>query len=48
VGPNKIREGSALKGVEPPTFPGAKLAIVQGDPGKEGPFASRRLSALAA
>ena len=31
----------ALKWVEPPTFPGAKLAIVQGDPGKEGPFVYR-------
>lgn len=30
-----------LKWVEPPTFPGARLAIVQGDPGKEGPFAYR-------
>jgi uncharacterized RmlC-like cupin family protein len=31
----------ALKWVEPPTFPGARLAMVQGDPGKEGPFAYR-------
>ena len=31
----------ALKWVEPPTFPGAKLAIVQGDPGKDGPFVYR-------
>ncbi len=30
-----------LKWVEPPTFPGARLAIVQGDPGKDGPFAYR-------
>ena len=30
-----------LKWVEPPTFPGARLAIVQGDPGKEGPFVYR-------
>jgi hypothetical protein len=27
-----------LKWVDPPTFPGAKMAIVQGDPGKEGHF----------
>jgi quercetin dioxygenase-like cupin family protein len=31
----------ALKWVDPPTFPGAKLAIVQGDPGKEAPFVYR-------
>ena len=31
----------ALKWVDPPTFPGAKLAIVQGDPGKEGLFVYR-------
>ena len=30
-----------LKWVEPPTFPGARLAIVQGDPSKEGPFVYR-------
>ncbi len=30
-----------LKWVNPPTFPGAKLAIVQGDPGKEGLFVYR-------
>ena len=30
-----------LKWVEPPTFPGARLAIVQGDPAKDGPFAYR-------
>jgi hypothetical protein len=29
-----------LKRVEPPTFPGAKLAIVQGDPGTEAPLQS--------
>src|SRR5262245_63844947 len=34
----------ALKWVEPPTFPGAKLAIVQGDPGKEGDRKSTRLN----
>ena len=27
-----------LKWIDPPTFPGAKMAIVQGDPGKEGLF----------
>src|SRR5512132_1342884 len=31
----------ALKWVDPPTFPGAKLAVVQGDPGKEGLFVYR-------
>jgi quercetin dioxygenase-like cupin family protein len=30
-----------LKWVDPPTFPGAKLAMVQGDPGKEGLFVYR-------
>jgi quercetin dioxygenase-like cupin family protein len=30
-----------LKWVDPPTFPGAKLAIVNGDPGKEGLFVYR-------
>ncbi|HEV8584677.1 MAG TPA: cupin domain-containing protein [Methylomirabilota bacterium] len=30
-----------LKWVDPPTFPGAKLAIVQGNPGQEGPFVYR-------
>jgi quercetin dioxygenase-like cupin family protein len=30
-----------LKWVDPPTFPGAKLAVVQGDPGKEGLFVYR-------
>ncbi|HEV8474360.1 MAG TPA: cupin domain-containing protein [Methylomirabilota bacterium] len=30
-----------LKWVEPPTFPGARLAIVQGNPAQEGPFVYR-------
>ena len=30
-----------LKWVDPPTFPGAKLAVVQGDPSKEGLFVYR-------
>ena len=30
-----------LKWGEPPILPGAKLAVVQGDPGKEGPFVYR-------
>jgi uncharacterized RmlC-like cupin family protein len=30
-----------LKWVDPPTFPGAKLAIVQGNPAQEGPFVYR-------
>jgi quercetin dioxygenase-like cupin family protein len=30
-----------LKWVEPPTLPGAQLAIVQGDPSKAGPFTYR-------
>jgi quercetin dioxygenase-like cupin family protein len=30
-----------LKWIDPPTFPGAKLAIVEGDPGKDGPFVYR-------
>jgi anti-sigma factor ChrR (cupin superfamily) len=31
----------SLKWVEPPVLPGARLAVVQGDPGKEGPFVYR-------
>ena len=31
----------ALKWVEPGTLPGARLAVVQGDPAKEGPFVYR-------
>ena len=30
-----------LTWVEPPVLPGARLAVVQGDPGKEGPFVYR-------
>ncbi len=30
-----------LKWVEPPVLPGAQLAVVQGDPSKEGPFVYR-------
>ncbi len=30
-----------LKWIEPPVLPGAHLAVVQGDPSKEGPFAYR-------
>src|SRR5262245_15967171 len=30
-----------LKWVEPPAFPGARLAVVQGDPSKEGLFVYR-------
>lgn len=30
-----------LKWVEPAPLPGARLAVVQGDPGKEGPFTYR-------
>lgn len=30
-----------LKWVEPPVLPGARLAVVQGDPSKEGPFVYR-------
>src|SRR5262249_46582833 len=30
-----------LKWIDPPTLPGAKLAVVQGDPAKEGPFVYR-------
>lgn len=31
----------ALKWVDPPTFPGAKLALVHGNPAQEGPFVYR-------
>ena len=30
-----------LKWVEPPVLPGSRLAVVQGDPSKEGPFVYR-------
>lgn len=36
-----IVTSDALKWVDPPTFPGAKLAVVQGDPSKEGLFVYR-------
>src|SRR5262249_23560297 len=37
-GQHMTMTNEALKWVEPPTFPGAKLAIVQNDPSKEKPF----------
>ena len=40
-GQHMTMTNDTLKWVEPPTFPGAKLAVVQGDPGKEGPFVYR-------
>src|SRR5215475_2866892 len=40
-GQHMTMTNEALKWVEPPTFPGAKLAIVQGDPAKEGLFVYR-------
>ncbi len=40
-GQHLIVTSDALRWVDPPTFPGAKLAIVQGDPGKEGVFVYR-------
>src|SRR4029453_11502851 len=36
-----IVTSDTLKWVDPPTFPGAKLAVVQGDPSKEGLFVYR-------
>src|SRR5215813_7233969 len=36
-----IATPDGLKWVEPPVLPGARLAVVQGDPGKEGPFVYR-------
>ena len=36
-----IATPDSLKWVEPPVLPGARLAVVQGDPGKEGPFVYR-------
>lgn len=36
-----IVTSAALKWVDPPTFPGAKLATVHGDPSKEGLFVYR-------
>jgi hypothetical protein len=40
-GAHHLAQPDSLKWVDPPTFPGAKLAIVHGDPGKEGPFVYR-------
>lgn len=40
-GQHLIVTSDALKWVDPPTFPGAKLAVVQGDPSKEGLFVYR-------
>ena len=38
---HQVATPDTLKWVDPPTFPGAKLAIVNGDPGKEGLFVYR-------
>ena len=38
---HQVAMPDTLKWVDPPTFPGAKLAIVNGDPGKEGLFVYR-------
>ena len=40
-GQHTLATSDTLKWVEPPTFPGAKLAIVQGNPEKAGPFVYR-------
>jgi quercetin dioxygenase-like cupin family protein len=40
-GGHVVSTPDTLKWVEPPTFPGARLAIVQGDPAKEGLFVYR-------
>jgi quercetin dioxygenase-like cupin family protein len=40
-GGHVVSTPDTLKWVEPPTFPGARLAIVQGDPSKEGLFVYR-------
>jgi quercetin dioxygenase-like cupin family protein len=40
-GQHHIAMPDTMKWVDPPTFPGAKLAIVQGDPSKEGLFVYR-------
>jgi uncharacterized RmlC-like cupin family protein len=40
-GQHLIVTPDTLKWVDPPTFPGAKLAIVQGDPSKDGLFVYR-------
>jgi len=39
--PHVIATPDTLKWVEPPTFPGARLAIVHGDPSKDGLFVYR-------
>jgi uncharacterized RmlC-like cupin family protein len=38
---HEVFKPDALKWIDPPTFPGAKLAIMHGDPGKEGLFVYR-------
>jgi quercetin dioxygenase-like cupin family protein len=38
---HQVAMPDTLKWVDPPTFPGAKLAIVNGDPSKEGLFVYR-------
>jgi quercetin dioxygenase-like cupin family protein len=40
-GAHHVAMPDTLKWVDPPTFPGAKLAVVLGDPSKEGPFVYR-------
>jgi len=40
-GQHHVAMPDTLKWVDPPTFPGAKLAVVHGDPGKEGLFVYR-------
>jgi quercetin dioxygenase-like cupin family protein len=40
-GGHAVSTPDLLKWVEPPVLPGARLAIVHGDPGKEGPFVYR-------
>src|SRR5215470_13850728 len=40
-GGHMVSTPDMLKWVEPPTFPGARLAVVQGDPSKEGLFVCR-------
>jgi len=39
--PHVVATPDSLKWVEPATFPGARMAIVQGDPAKEGLFVYR-------
>jgi quercetin dioxygenase-like cupin family protein len=40
-GQHHVAMPDTLKWVDPPTFPGAKLAMVHGDPSKEGLFVYR-------